>query len=84
MADNFFAYMMANFPTELVVMGAKTALTNYDLPLDASKMKSFDEFHKRFGQVCFVQQWRTRPSTLQGRTVSAGPAHPIEVPEVLQ
>jgi hypothetical protein len=50
MADNFFAYMMTNFPTELVVMGAKTALTNYDLPLDASKMKSFDEFHKRFGK----------------------------------
>ena len=50
MADRFFAYMMANFPTELVVMGAKTALTNYDLPLDATKMKSFDEFHKRFGK----------------------------------
>jgi hypothetical protein len=50
MADNFFAYMMTNFPTELVVMGAKTALTNYDLPLDATKMKSFDEFHKRFGK----------------------------------
>jgi MoxR-like ATPase len=50
MADNFFAYMMANFPTELVVMGAKTALTNYDLPLDATKMKSFDEFHRRFGK----------------------------------
>ena len=50
MADRFFEYMMANFPTELVVMGAKTALTNYDLPLDAGKMKSFDEFHKRFGK----------------------------------
>lgn len=50
MADNFFAYMMANFPTELVVMGAKTALTNYDLPLDATKMQSFSEFHKRFGK----------------------------------
>jgi len=50
MADRFFSYMMKNFPTELVVMGAKTALTNYDLPLDASKMKTFDEFHKRFGK----------------------------------
>ena len=50
MADCFFEYMMKNFPTELVVMGAKTALTNYDLPLDATKMKSFDEFHKRFGK----------------------------------
>ena len=49
-ADKFFRYMMDNFPTELVVMGAKTALTNYDLPLDAAKMKSFDEFHKRFGK----------------------------------
>ena len=50
MADLFFEYMMKNFPTELVVMGAKTALTNYDLPLDATKMKSFAEFHKRFGK----------------------------------
>jgi hypothetical protein len=50
MADQFFRYMMDNFPTELVVMGAKTALTNYNLPLDATKMKSFDEFHKRFGK----------------------------------
>ena len=50
MADRFFRYMMDNFPTELVVMGAKTALTNYDLPLDATKMNSFDEFHKRFGK----------------------------------
>jgi hypothetical protein len=49
-ADLFFRYMMDNFPTELVVMGAKTALTNYDLPLDATKMTNFDEFHKRFGK----------------------------------
>ncbi len=50
MSDNFFSYMMNNFPTELVVMGAKTALTNYNLPLDPQSMKSFDEFHKRFGK----------------------------------
>ena len=50
MADRFFRYMMDNFSTEVVVMGAKTALTNYNLPLDASKMSSFDEFHKRFGK----------------------------------
>ena len=49
-ADRFFRYMMSNFPTELVVMGAKTAITNYNLPLDANKMDSFDEFHKRFGK----------------------------------
>jgi hypothetical protein len=49
-ADCFFRYIMDNFPTELVVMGAKTGLTNYNLPFDATKMKSFDEFHKRFGK----------------------------------
>ena len=45
-----FRFMMDNFETELVVMGAKIALTNYDLPLDPSKMKNFDEFHDRFGK----------------------------------
>ena len=50
MADRFFEYMMANFSTEIVVMGAKTALSNFNLPLDATKMKSFDEFHKKYGK----------------------------------
>jgi hypothetical protein len=50
MADNFFRFMMENFETELTVMGAKIALSNYDLPLDPSKMKNFDEFHDRFGK----------------------------------
>ena len=50
MADNFFGFMMGNFPTELVVMGAKVALTNYKLPFDASKLKNFDEFHDKYGK----------------------------------
>lgn len=50
MADRFFEYMMENFSTEIVVMGAKTALTNFNLPLDATKMKSFDAFHQKYGK----------------------------------
>jgi MoxR-like ATPase len=50
MADYFFGFMMDNFPTELVVMGAKVALTNYQLPFDASKLKNFDKFHDKFGK----------------------------------
>ena len=50
MADNFFGFMMDNFPTELVVMGAKVALTNYQLPFDASKLKNFDRFHEQYGK----------------------------------
>ena len=50
MADNFFKFMMDNFPTELVVMGAKVALTNYNLPFDASKLQHFDKFHDKYGK----------------------------------
>ena len=50
MADNFFGFIMDNFPTEIVVMGAKTALTNYQLPFDASKLKNFDRFHAKYGK----------------------------------
>ena len=50
MADFFFRFMMDNFTTELVVMGARVALTTYNLPMVPGKMKNFDEFHKRFGK----------------------------------
>jgi len=50
MADCFFRFMMDNFTTELVVMGARVALTTYNLPLMPGKLKNFDEFHKRYGK----------------------------------
>jgi hypothetical protein len=50
MMDNFLSYMMKNFETELVIMGAKTAIKTYGLPLEPSKLKCFDEFHKKFGK----------------------------------
>jgi len=50
MADNFFRFMMDNFETELVVMGARVALTTYNLPMLPTKLKNFDEFHERYGK----------------------------------
>ena len=50
MADYFFSFMMDNFKTELVVMGAKVALTTYNLPLQPGKLKNFDRFHKQYGK----------------------------------
>ena len=50
MCDNFFGYIMANFETELVVMGAKVALKTYKLPIEPSQLKNFDDFHKRYGK----------------------------------
>lgn len=50
MAQNFFEYMMTNFETELVVMGAKIALKTYKLPIEPSQLKNFDDFHKKYGK----------------------------------
>jgi hypothetical protein len=50
MVDNFFGYMMKNFETELVVMGARIALTTYKLPFQPTKLKNFDEFHNKYGK----------------------------------
>jgi hypothetical protein len=50
MADNFFGYMMDNFETELVVMGARIALTTYNLPFQPTKLKNFDKFHQKYGK----------------------------------
>ena len=54
--DNFFAYMMANFETELVVMGARIALTTYAIPFQPTKLKNFDEFHQRYGKYILASQ----------------------------
>jgi hypothetical protein len=49
-ADNFFRFMMDCFTTELVVMGDRVALTTYNLTLVPGKLKTFDEFHNRYGK----------------------------------
>lgn len=46
----FFEFMMNNFETELVVMGTKLALTQYQLPLDPDEIKCFDDFHAKYGK----------------------------------
>lgn len=48
--DNYFVFMMDNFPTELVVMGAKVMLYNFNLNPEPDKMKSFDRFFEKFGK----------------------------------
>jgi hypothetical protein len=50
MADNFFRFMMDHFPTEMTVMGARTAITNYNLPFQPNKLAHFKEFFDRFGK----------------------------------
>jgi hypothetical protein len=49
--DNFIRFMMDNFEPEMVIMGAHTALKNYNLPFDHKKLKNFPEFFKRFAHL---------------------------------
>ena len=56
MSDNFFRFMMDNFETELVVMGARIALTTYAIPFQPTKLKNFDEFHQRYGKYILASQ----------------------------
>ena len=54
--NNFLRFAMDNFDTELVVMGIKLALTQYQLPIDPDEVDCFDEFHERFGKYIKAAQ----------------------------
>ena len=48
--DHFFTFMMDNFQTEMIVLGAKTALRDYALPINHRQLKTFKGFHEKFGK----------------------------------
>ena len=48
--DNFFQFMMDNFQTEMIVLGAKTALRDYQLPINHRELTTFKAFHDKFGK----------------------------------
>ena len=54
--NNFLKFSMANFDTELVVMGIKLALTQYGLPIDPDEVACFDEFHEKYGRYITAAQ----------------------------
>ncbi len=50
MFDEFLSFIMNNMTAELVTVGARTALATFQLPVDPSKLKNFDTFHKKYGK----------------------------------
>ena len=54
--NHFFRFMMDNFETELVIMGTKLALSQYQLPLDPDRITCFDEFHSKYGKYISAAQ----------------------------
>lgn len=59
-ADEYLDFMMSNFDTEGVLRTVKTWLSVYKLPLDPSKLLSFDRFNEKYYHI--VQQ---RPSWMK-------------------
>jgi hypothetical protein len=51
MANNFFKFMMDNFETEMIVLGGRTALKVYKLPLEPRKVPCIEEFFKKYGKL---------------------------------
>jgi hypothetical protein len=49
MFDNFIKFMMDNFTVELCIMGARTAIKTYRLPIDPIKLKNLDLFYAKYG-----------------------------------
>jgi hypothetical protein len=50
MVDNFLGYIMKNFETELVVLGARIAIKEYNVDIDPTALKNYDDFYKKFGK----------------------------------
>lgn len=48
--DFFFKFMMDNFQSELIVLGAKTALRDYQLPINHRELKEFKAFHEQYAK----------------------------------
>jgi hypothetical protein len=50
MVDNFLEYVMANFETELIVMGCKLLMKTYKIRFDQFSVKALVPFHKKYGK----------------------------------
>lgn len=49
--DNFLGFMMENFSPEIIIMGARTALRVFKLPLNPSKLKNFASFSSQYSDL---------------------------------
>jgi hypothetical protein len=48
--DNFLGYMLDNFGPEMCILGAKSALRDFNLPIDHRKLKLFHKFQEKYGK----------------------------------
>jgi ATPase family associated with various cellular activities (AAA) len=48
--DNMIRFIMDCLSAELIIMGMRTAVMTYRLPISAQKLKNWDEFNKKYGK----------------------------------
>lgn len=49
MMNNALVFMMKNFTKDMTVMGARTILFTYKLPVSPAELDCFDELHEKYG-----------------------------------
>jgi hypothetical protein len=53
--DNFYRFMLENFPQEIIVMGVKTSIRNYKLPINPEALSTYKEFVEKVEKFIFIQ-----------------------------
>jgi hypothetical protein len=53
--DNFYRFMLDNFPQEIIVMGVKTSIRNYKLPINPESLSTYKEFVEKVEKFIFIQ-----------------------------
>lgn len=53
--DNFYRFMLENFPQEIIVMGVKTSIRNYKLPINPESLSTYKEFVEKVEKFIFIQ-----------------------------
>jgi hypothetical protein len=53
--DNFFRFMLENFPQEVIIMGVRTSIRNYQLPINPESLSTYKEFVEKVEKFIFVQ-----------------------------
>lgn len=51
MVDNFIKYMLDTLQPEMVILGARTALKDFKLPIQHRKLKHFSTLYKEYGDM---------------------------------
>jgi hypothetical protein len=54
--DNFYRFMLENFPQEVIVMGVRTSIRNYQLPISPEKLSTYKDFVEKVEKFIFIQE----------------------------